>query len=420
MVSLKGLTRRTWFLPILTVLVVGSLLAAAIVVSNTVQHTSHVVPPALTLGEISSLNGTAYPGGDLPDLVSNDPVMGHTYDFACLLMTDSDFDSVVLNFTINKTGGDAVSVDDVQFQICDYNGSNNTSNWEWMNVALTLEGGNLVGKCYPSWGSSIKADGSCNLNNAFHISYQSIGDFSIFITASNDILEPMNLLETIQARGKIVVGTQVPYPPWENINVTTDEIEGIDMDIMAYIAGKLNVTIEYKPMDFDPLFAAVQTGQIDCAISAITITTERDEVNDFTMPYCIANQAALVQETSSIANINDLNGTDIVSQIGTTGSYWVDDNLSPGSHVTLADVPAAAIGVENGVYDAFITDAVVANGFANDTNYHLKVAFVIYTLESYGILIPENEPELKAAMDAAITEMIADGTLDEIMLKWLI
>ena len=67
-----------------------------------------------------------------------------------------------------------------------------------------------------------------------------------------------NALDRIQSRGKIVVGTQVPYPPFEDINATTDELEGIDMDIMAYIAAKLNVTIEYKTMDFDPLFAAVQ------------------------------------------------------------------------------------------------------------------------------------------------------------------
>ena len=83
------------------------------------------------------------------------------------------------------------------------------------------------------------------------------------------------------------------------------------------------------------------------------------------------------------------------------------------------DVPAAVVGVENGLYDAFIVGTPVANKYANDTNYNLKVAFVIYTFESYGILIPEDEPELKAAIDAAITEMIADGTLDEIMLKWL-
>ncbi|HQN75660.1 MAG TPA: ABC transporter substrate-binding protein [Methanomassiliicoccales archaeon] len=229
-----------------------------------------------------------------------------------------------------------------------------------------------------------------------------------------------NALDRIQSRGKIVVGTQVPYPPFENINTTTDKLEGIDIEIMEYVAAKLNVTIQWKPMDFDPLFASVQSGQLDCAISSITITAERDEINDFSIPYYVANQAVLVQNSSDIATLDDLNGTKIVTQTGTTGSWWVDDNLDPSEKVDLADVPAAVLGVENGQYNAFVVDTPVANKYANDTNYDLKVAFVIYTLESYGILIPQNEPELKEAIDAAVAEMISDGTLDEILNKWLI
>ncbi len=229
-----------------------------------------------------------------------------------------------------------------------------------------------------------------------------------------------NALDRIQSRGKIVVGTQVPYPPFENINTTTDKLEGIDIEIMEYVAAKLNVTIQWKPMDFDPLFASVQSGQLDCAISSITITAERDEINDFSIPYYVANQAVLVQNSSDIATLDDLNGTKIVTQTGTTGSWWVDDNLDPSEKVDLADVPAAVLGVENGQYHAFVVDTPVANKYANDTNYDLKVAFVIYTLESYGILIPQNEPELKTAIDAAVAEMISDGTLDEILNKWLI
>jgi len=175
----------------------------------------------------------------------------------------------------------------------------------------------------------------------------------------------------------------------------------------------------FTPMAFDPLFAAVQTGQIDCAISSVTITAQRDLVNDFSTPYYVANQAVLVRESSSIATLEDLNDSDLVSQLGTTGQLWVNDNLDPVSHTPLDDVPAAALGVENGNYDAFIVDTPVANKYANDSNYNLKVAFVIYTYESYGILLPQGEPELKAAIDAVILEMIADGTMDEIMVRWL-
>jgi ABC-type amino acid transport substrate-binding protein len=228
-----------------------------------------------------------------------------------------------------------------------------------------------------------------------------------------------NALDRIQSRGQLIVGTQVPYPPFENINPDTGELEGIDIEIMYYIGEELGVDIIFTPMAFDPLFAAVQTGQIDCAISSITITAERDLVNDFSIPYYVANQAVLVREDSTITDLDDLNSSNLVSQTGTTGQGWVDDNLSPSSHTPLDDVPAAVLGVENSLYDAFIVDTPVANKYANDSAYNLKVAFVIYTYESYGVLLPAGEPELQEAVNAAIQKMIDEGLMEDLFAEWL-
>ncbi len=243
---------------------------------------------------------------------------------------------------------------------------------------------------------------------------------------SNDDEDYDNLLDKIQGEGEIVVGTQVPYPPFENYNVTSGKYEGIDIEIMERVAEELGVELKWSAMDFDPLFGAVQTGQIDCAISSITITEKRQETVNFTTPYYIANQAVLVQDGSTIAEISDLNGTKLVVQAGTTGQYWVDDNLVGTGAVDendvsyLTDVPAAVLTVDNGQNDAFIVDTPVADKYSSDTNYDLKVAFVIETNENYGIMIPQDEPELKAAINAIIAEMIADGSLQQIINKWLV
>lgn len=235
-----------------------------------------------------------------------------------------------------------------------------------------------------------------------------------------DNRESIILLNKIMDRGYIIVGTQVPYPPFENINAITDELEGIDIDIMEHIAENLGITIEWRTMDFDSLPTAVQSGQIDCAISSTTITDERDELNDFTIAYYVANQAVLVRGSSTINEASDLDGLMIVTQAGSLGQSYVDSNIPSATNVQLADVQAAAMGVENGLYDAFIIDTPVANAYASDTNYNLKVAFVISTLESYGILIPDGEPELKALLNYAITEMIENGTIDDILVKWIV
>jgi ABC-type amino acid transport substrate-binding protein len=228
-----------------------------------------------------------------------------------------------------------------------------------------------------------------------------------------------NLLEKIKNRGKIIVGTQVPYEPFESYNTTSGIYYGVDIEIMTLVAERLGVGLEFKSMEFDPLFGAVQTGVIDVAISSITITSERQLSNSFSVPYYTANQAVLVRESSTIATINDLNGTKIVAQTGTTGEFWAEDNLSPGSLTMMGDVPQAAMTVETGSNDVFIVDTPVAYKYANDPAYDLKVAFIIHTNENYGIMMPLNEPELNAAVNQIVSELISYGTVDSLVAYWM-
>jgi polar amino acid transport system substrate-binding protein len=234
-----------------------------------------------------------------------------------------------------------------------------------------------------------------------------------------------NVLKKVQNRGQLIVGTQVPYAPFEFYNITSGKYEGIDMEIAQHVAAALNVTLVIKSMDFDPLFGAVQTGQIDMAISSITITPAREKTVNFTVPYYTANQACLVKNTSAISSIDDLNGSKVVTQLGTTGSDWVTTNLvdtgriTSTNHVDLVDVAAAATGVQDGTtYKAFIVDTPVAYSYANDPTTGLKVGFVIPTNEHYGICIQQGQGDFRAAVDKVINDMAADGSLHALLLKY--
>ncbi len=231
-----------------------------------------------------------------------------------------------------------------------------------------------------------------------------------------------DVLKKVQARGQLIVGTQVPYEPFEYQNLTTGKYEGIDMEIAQKVADALNVTLVIQKSDFDPLFASVQTGKIDMAISSITITAEREKTVNFTVPYFMANQAVLVKDDSTIANINDLNGSSLIAQLGTTGSAWAEANLvGSGRGATLVDttdVGAAATSVQNGQKTAFIVDTPVAYSYANTASNHLKVAFVIETNENYGICIQKNQDDFRNAINKVINDMKADGSLQALLHKY--
>ena len=236
--------------------------------------------------------------------------------------------------------------------------------------------------------------------------------------------ESSNALETIQKRGKLIVGTNVPWPPFEDYNITSQQYEGVDIDVITKVAESLGVSVEFKSMDFDSLIGAVQTGQIDIAISSFTITEERAKSIDFSNPYYDANQAVLIHDSSTIADIDDLNGTTVGSQLGTTGAMWVQDNLVDTGRTAAANVNeydtiiSAVLVVENQQKDVVVLDTPVANKYANDPNYNLKVGFVIPTDEHYGIVVPKNETALLTAINVAIDEMKADGSLAQIIAKW--
>ena len=233
-----------------------------------------------------------------------------------------------------------------------------------------------------------------------------------------------DVLKKVKARGQLFVGTQVPYEPFEFYNTTSGHYEGIDMEIAQKVADALGVTLVIKPMDFDPLFGAVQTGQIDMAISSITITTDREKTVNFTSSYYMANQAVLMKDTTTVTNINGLNGTKIVAQLGTTGAEWAKTNLVDTGRVAAndysdyTDVSAAALTIQNGQKDAFIVDTPVAYGYANTAANHMKVAFVITTNENYGICIQKNQIDFRNAINKVIADMKADGSLAALLHRY--
>jgi len=137
-------------------------------------------------------------------------------------------------------------------------------------------------------------------------------------------------VDVIKKRGKLIVGTDATWPPWEW--VMGDKIVGWDIDIAREIAKALGVQLEIRDMRFAGLLEAVRRGDVDLAISAITWTSEREEALEFSMPYYLESIVVVTKAArTDINKVEDLYGKTVGVQIGTTHEEWAAENLEkPG------------------------------------------------------------------------------------------
>ena len=188
-------------------------------------------------------------------------------------------------------------------------------------------------------------------------------------------------LSTVEP-GKLIMSTNAAFPPYE---MTTDsgEFEGIDIETAQAIADKLGLELQIDDMDFDAALLAVQQGKADMVMAGVTVTDERQNVMDFTDSYATGIQSIIVKEDSDIASVDDLAG----KKIGTQRDCVVIDN-APAKEFIAA-------------------------------NPGLKLLDTAYVEESYAIGIGKGNTELKDAINTALEELKADGTLQAIVDKYI-
>ena len=105
------------------------------------------------------------------------------------------------------------------------------------------------------------------------------------------------------------------------------EFRGFDIDLAKLIAKKMNKAVEFKDMQFNNLFQALNANQIDVAISMITITEEREKNFDFSIPYYFNKIGTIFYKNSKIEKIDDLHNKKLTCQLGTTMEIWIKKKL---------------------------------------------------------------------------------------------
>lgn len=213
----------------------------------------------------------------------------------------------------------------------------------------------------------------------------------------------------------LTVGSDIPYPPFEQGR--PGHYTGFDIELIEAIAQKIGRKAEVQDTSFETIFRDVAQGKFDAAISAATITEEREKAVDFSNPYYLSEQAVLVTEGSPIKSLEDLEGKTVGVQQGTTGQELAKEELGGSEIRPYPEGPDAVNALKAGTVEGVVIDAPVAKN-AVEKSGGVEIAEVIATEEDYGIVVAQGEEELLEEINKGLEEVEKDGTYTKIFEKW--
>ncbi len=224
--------------------------------------------------------------------------------------------------------------------------------------------------------------------------------------------------------GVLVMATNAAFPPYEFVE--GGEYAGIDVEIAEKIAAKLGMTLEIKDVEFGSIVGGVQTGKFDMGMAGMTVTEERLQSVNFSTSYATGIQVVIVAEDSAITSLDDLKGDGSMKfgvQQDTTGDIYASDTAENGGYgeenVIRYKTGADAVqALKAGKVDAVIIDNEPAKSFVA-ANEGLKILDAEWAVEDYAIAIAKENTALLTAINNALAELEADGTIDSIIAKYI-
>ena len=219
------------------------------------------------------------------------------------------------------------------------------------------------------------------------------------------------------AGGKLVMATNAEFPPYEYHD--GDAVVGIDAEIAKAIADELGMELEIEDIAFDSIIPEIVSGKADMGLAGMTVTEDRMQSVDFSDTYAKASQKIIVTEDSEIVSPDDLKGVIVGVQLGTTGDIYVSDLEADGTTVERYSKGFEAVqALSQGKIDAVVIDGEPAKTFVAETE-GLKILEESFTDEEYAIAVKKGNTELLEKINGALKTLKDNGTLDEIVAKYI-
>ena len=226
---------------------------------------------------------------------------------------------------------------------------------------------------------------------------------------------------TTVEEGKLIMSTNAAFPPYE---MTSDGegyngtgFEGIDVEVAGAIAEKLGLELVIDDMDFTAALEAAQSGMSDMVMAGVTVNEERLAVMDFTDSYATGVQVVIVKAGSDVT-LDNLGEQQIGVQNGTTGWDYCTGDFGEDHVVPFDNGITAVQALLNDQVDCVVIDQGPAQEFVAQ-NAGLTILDTEYSVEDYAIGVAKGNEGLLNAINTALAELKADGTLQAIVDKYI-
>jgi polar amino acid transport system substrate-binding protein len=214
------------------------------------------------------------------------------------------------------------------------------------------------------------------------------------------------------------LGANIGNVPWEFQDANGDFV-GFEIDLASEIGKRLGMDVTVVNIPFQGLFAAVQSGQIDAAVSSITITQKRLESVSFAQPYYDSDQSLSVKADSGITGLDGMSGKVVGVDTGSTGDIWATENQAKYGFSDIRrfeGLAPAMLDMEAGRIDGYISDIPAVQYYVKDKP-QFAVVERIPTGEQYSMMFAKDSP-LADKVDAEIAKLKEEGFIASLHEKW--
>ena len=214
------------------------------------------------------------------------------------------------------------------------------------------------------------------------------------------------------------MATEGTFPPYEYYD--NGQLVGIDIEVAGAIAEKLGMKLETTDIAFDSIIPGVQAGKYDIGMAGVTVSEERLQQVNFSDSYATGVQVVIVKEGGKVQSLDDMADAIIGTQSGTTGFIYASSDFGDDHVKSFTKTTDAVEALKNGQVDCVLLDNAPAEALVEaNPDAGLSILETAYTVEDYAIAINKENTDLQAKINAALAELVADGTLQSIIDKYI-